>query len=93
VHRPTFSPMTLPVELYDAVCERISQEFADSYLTGAVLVGRKLTPRTLTAYDKMRDVFEFRQFLAETQLELAKPLAIQNQAAPILSEHIHKVLH
>lgn len=93
MHKPTFSPMTLPVELYDAVCERIGQEFADSYLTGATLEARKLTPRTLTAYEKMRDVVEFRKFLAEVQIELIKPLPFHKQAAPLSHEHIHRVVH
>lgn len=73
MHQPNFSHMNLPIELYDAVCERIDQTFADSYLTGAELVGRKLTPRTLIAYDKMRDSSAFKDFLKEAKIELVRP--------------------
>lgn len=73
MHKPSYSHMTIPVELYDAVCERIDQGFADSYLTGAELVGRKLTPRTYTAWCRMRDTSAFRQFLKEAGIELVQP--------------------
>lgn len=91
--KPTFSPMTLDQALYDAVCDRISQEFADSYLTGAVMVARKLTPRTLTAYDKMRDSMAFRKFLEEAGIELIRPLPITRQATPITHDMIRRMVH
>jgi hypothetical protein len=73
MHKPSYSHMTLPLELYDAVCERIDQGFADSYLTGAELVGRRLTPRTHTAWRRMRDTAAFRDLLKEAKLELVEP--------------------
>ena len=88
--RPTFSPMTLPHEVYDAVANRISQEFADSYLTGAVLDGRKLTPRTQTGYGRMRDTSAFMAMLREVGIELVKPEQIHKQAAPISHKEIWK---
>lgn len=93
MRQPTFSPMTLPLELYDAVCERVDQAFADSYLTGATLANRKLTPRTLTAYGKMRDSFEFKKLLSDAGIELVKPLPIHLQANPITREFIYRSVH
>ncbi len=88
--RPTFSPMTLPAELYDAVSARIGQEFADSYLTGAVLDGRKLIPRTQTGYGRMRDTSAFMALLREVGIDLVKPEPLHKQAAPISHQEIWK---
>lgn len=65
--------MTLELAFYNAVCDRVNQDFADSYLTGAELNGRRLTPRTLTAYHKLRDVKAFRDLLAKTGIEMVEP--------------------
>ncbi len=71
--KPRFHPMTLEIAFYNAVCDCVNQDFADSYLTGAELSGRRLTPRTLTAYHKMRDVKAFRDLLGKTGIELVEP--------------------
>lgn len=91
--RPTYQPMTITQALYDAVCERVSQEFADSYLTGATLIDRKLTPRTVTAWQTMRDSFVFRKFLKDVGIELVRPLRFQEQAAGISHKEIFRVVH
>lgn len=65
--------MTLDLMFYDAVCEAVNQDFADSYLTGAELVGRRLTPRTATGYQKMRDVRAFMDLLKAANIELVQP--------------------
>jgi hypothetical protein len=93
VPKPTFSHMEIPEPLYDAVCERIDQAFADSYLTGAKFVGRTLTPRTLTAYGKMRDSVTFRKFLAEFSIELVRPLPFHQQEHPISHKEIYRMVH
>lgn len=70
---PRFQPITIQRALYDAVCEAVNQDFADSYLTGAEMNGRKLTPRTLTGYQKMRDVRAFMDMLEKANIELVRP--------------------
>lgn len=65
--------LTVPQEFYDAVCERIDQPFADSYLFGARLASKKLHPRTRTGFDKMRDRSDFGRLLKELGIELVKP--------------------
>ncbi len=70
--RSTFQ-LTVPQDLYDAVCEDVEQPFADSYLYGAKLSGTRLTPRTVTAYHKMRDRRDFMSLLVRLSIFLEKP--------------------
>jgi hypothetical protein len=91
--QPTYNHMTMPQELYDAVCDAVSQGFADSYLTGAVLFGKKLTPRTLTAWQKMSDSYAFKMLLKNAGIELVKPLPFHLQAAPLSHKEIYRVVH
>ncbi len=65
--------VTVPRSLYEAVCDGVGQPFADSYLTGAVLHEGKLWPRTLTGWQKMRDVGNFMRLLSELEIKLMKP--------------------
>lgn len=65
--------LSVPQELYDSVCEAVDQDFADAYLFGAMLIARKLTPRTLTGWHKMRDRHEFVALLKKLGLELVRP--------------------
>lgn len=78
-YSPTFQPMDIPIELYQAVCARMSQEFADSYLTGAKLEAGRLTARTQTAHAKMSDSFDFRRLLKDAGITLVRPLPFQDQ--------------
>lgn len=90
MHRPNYSHMNLPPELYDAVCERIDQGFADSYLTGAELMGRKLIPRTYTAWRRMQDTSAFRDLLKEAGIELIQPVLWPGKDGKALS---HKEIY
>lgn len=65
--------LTVPQDLYDAVCAGAEQTFADSYLFGAKLDGRKLWPRTRTGYEKMRDRSDFMGLLRKLDITLEQP--------------------
>jgi len=69
---PSFR-LTVPQSLFDAIASKVSQEFADSYLTGASVEGTVIIPRTLTGYQKMIDRWDFREALKDLGLSCAKP--------------------
>jgi hypothetical protein len=65
--------LTVPQDFYDAVCEACGQPFADSYVFGATLTRSRLTPRTVTAWQKMRDRRDFLHLLKTLNTILDKP--------------------
>lgn len=65
--------LTVPQSLYDAVVKACEQGFADSYLFGALLIGNRLEPRTLTGWRKMRDRKDFMDLIKDLKIELVKP--------------------
>lgn len=71
-HKPKFR-LTVPDDLYQETCDATEPAFAESYLFGATLGGAYLTPRTLTAYEKMKGRWDFVQLLKRLKLTLIKP--------------------
>lgn len=69
---PAF-PVSVPYELYDAVADALGEEWADSYLYGAIAETQSVLPRTLTAWERMRDTSAFLAILAKQGRELLKP--------------------
>lgn len=70
---PAF-PMDVPDAVYEAVANASTPEFADSYLYGAtVQPGGKLTMRTLTGYNAMRDKGSVMAALSRLGLTMEKP--------------------
>lgn len=65
--------LTVPQEFYDMVCSAAGQPFADSYLFGATLDGRILTPRTAIGYDRMHDRTDFMGLLKQLDIKLVRP--------------------
>lgn len=65
--------LTVPQSLYDAVCEACSQGFADSYLYGARLDGKELTPRTLTAALALEQDSRFRDLAKGLGVRVIRP--------------------
>lgn len=69
--RPKFL-LTVPESLYQATCDKVSQDFAESYLSGAKLDGQYLHPRTRTGWAKMAQDRAFMALLKELQITLVK---------------------
>ena len=65
--------LTVPQGLYDALADGVSQEFADSYLFGATLDGRVLTPRTECGWSRMTDRYDCRAVLKRLGIDLVRP--------------------
>jgi hypothetical protein len=65
--------ITVPESLYQAVCANVDQPFADSYLSGATLVGTNLFPRTVTGWERMRDRRDFIDLAKRLDIKLCKP--------------------
>jgi len=67
---PAF-PLTVPDSLWMAVADAQTPAFADSYLYGAHLTSRTLSPRTITAWMALRD--KASKTLAALGITLVKP--------------------
>lgn len=65
--------LTVPESLWLATYDACGPDFADSYLYGASLVGSALTPRTLTAFRRMRETRDFTNLLKELGINLVQP--------------------
>lgn len=65
--------VTVPMGLYDAMVAETSPSFADSYLFGASLVNNVLAPRTVTAWEKLRDNWGAQVVLKAQNIALKKP--------------------
>lgn len=66
-------PITVPQELYDAVVAEADEPYADSYLWGAVLNGTNLIPRTVIAWERLRDRRAVREAIQRLKINLVKP--------------------
>lgn len=69
---PTW-PITVPQELYDAVAETVDEPYADSYLWGALLHDGKLTPRTVTAWERLKLNRAVMDAMRRLGVEMLKP--------------------
>lgn len=66
-------PSTVPAFLFDAMTKATSRDFAQSYLFGAEIVGRRLTPRTRIAWERLSRNPDAVDVLESLDLSLAKP--------------------
>lgn len=83
--RPLF-PLTVPRSLWDAVAEAVNPEYADSYLWDArLLAGQRLMPRTVMAFERLRDNWAVKQLFKTMEIELEKPTKPPEQ-------HVRKML-
>lgn len=63
-------PLTVPSVLHNAMRDAISEEFAVSYLCGALVHESTLHPRTLTALLKLKDTTEAMRVLKAHGIKL-----------------------
>lgn len=66
-------PLTVDRELWDAMAKATSREFADSYLSGAEQTLAKLLPRTVTAWERLKQDRHAMLVLKRAGLTLVKP--------------------
>lgn len=67
---------TVPDSFFDAACEAVDEDFANSYLTGAKLDGQYLHPWSLTGWGRMKDRWDFMQLLKKLKITMVKPTAL-----------------
>lgn len=67
-------PITVSLELHGAMTEECGLPFADSYLSGASLVGRVLTPHTVTAWERLTGSRSAMMVLRSLEIVLKRPL-------------------
>lgn len=67
--------MTVPREVYDAVEKACGEAFADSYLSGAVVSGGRLLPRTQLAWNRINTNRHACGALRGLKVDLVKPPA------------------
>jgi len=67
-------PPTVPQDLYDSVAELMGEPYADSYLWGATLAQDMLTPRTVTAWERLGQVRIVMSLLDKRRIKLVKPV-------------------
>lgn len=72
-------PLTVPMQVWVPFATETSPAFADSYLSGADLLGTRLTPKTVTAWMRLRESFGAKKALAGLGLTLAKPAPFHQQ--------------
>lgn len=77
---PAF-PVSVPIDLYRDVEKIAGGEFADSYLYGAILHNDRLLPRTVTAWERLRDHPEIIAQLKRDGIELVKPEPYRGEPA------------
>jgi hypothetical protein len=66
-------PLTVPLGLWESIARETYPAFADSYLSGADLVGSKLRTKYLIAFDRIAANAAAMRALAELGIALAKP--------------------
>lgn len=66
-------PVTVPAFLFDAMAKATSREFALSYLFGAEMGGRVITPRTFIAYERILASPKAMGVLDHLELILGRP--------------------
>ena len=66
--------LTVPRKVWDAMANDVRPTFADSYLSGARVVGERITPHTMTAYLALTANKWAMKSLVDVGLQLIKPL-------------------
>jgi hypothetical protein len=66
-------PLTVPQSIWNDVCTAVSREFADSYLSGAEVIGRVLLPHTVTAYGRLDGSVKATKAIRSAGLRLVCP--------------------
>lgn len=69
---PAF-PVSVPDDLYRSVAGQAGEPFADSYLFGANIDGRKLWLRTVTGWNAVRDNYAVSKAIQDLGYEIPKP--------------------
>lgn len=72
-------PITVPIELHKAMADALGQDFAISYLCGAVVHNGTLHPRTVTAKAKLRWTSEAMLVLSDASLKLGEAVALEDR--------------
>ena len=67
-------PLTVDIELWEAVADAVRPTFADSYLSGAIQIGRNVTPHTAIAYDRLTANEKAAQAMDGLNIKLVRPL-------------------
>lgn len=75
-------PLTVPRALWDAIANDVRPEFADSYLSKAIVAGRTITPHTTIAYDRLRQHTWASKIIADLGFTLIKPLRFGHPDRP-----------
>lgn len=85
--------MTVPESLYQAVCERVGEDFAGSYMAGARLDGQYLHPRTLTGYSNMRWHRDFMALLNDLKITMVKPTPYPGEGDRMSADDLCRGIH
>lgn len=72
-------PITVPMDLHEAMAKAVSREFAVSYLCGAVVQAGTLHPRTQTARQRIRGLTSAMLVLSDAKLKLGDPIPIESR--------------
>lgn len=75
-------PVTVSQRLWEAMAEDVTPAFADTYLSGAREFGNRLTPYTVTAFQKIRANRWALACLRELGIELVEPLPVGHPDRP-----------
>jgi len=75
-------PLTVDRSLWDQVAQDVRAAFADSYLSGARVAGKHLTPHTVTAWLALKAERWAMKAIADHGLTLAKPLPFGHPDRP-----------
>lgn len=67
-------PLTVDYGVWRAVADAVRPEFADSYLSGAVQIGKHVTTRTAVAYDRLIAHRQATAALADLDIKLVRCL-------------------
>jgi hypothetical protein len=66
-------PLTVPQSIWNDVCNAVSREFADSYLSGAEVIGNALLANTTLAYDRLNGSANATKAIRHAGLSLVRP--------------------
>jgi hypothetical protein len=75
-------PMTVTDELWQAMAEDCGTAFADSYLSGAMIFNRRLTPRTVAAWTRLKATPRAMMVFRALEIELVQPLPFGHPDRP-----------
>jgi hypothetical protein len=65
--------LTVDRDFWEKMAVATSVEYADSYLSGAELYNGRLLPRTVTAWERLKDSWAARKVLSDAGVSLIKP--------------------